>query len=303
MSRPRQVFPGSYYLVTRRCTQRQFLLRPDPITNNAFLYCLIEAAQRFGIDVLLPMAESNHHHTVIYDRHGHCPRFIEHFHKMLARCLNARWGRWENLWAAEEVCITRLVTRASVIEKLVYAASNPVKDLLVEKVHQWPGANGYQHLITGRPLRAHRPSHFFREGGVMPEEVSMSLVIPPELELGSAEAVIAEVKAGVEAVEAAVRAERHETGKRVLGRRQVLAQSWRSSPTSREPRRVLRPRYAGGGAARVAALVEFRAFLAEYRAARRRLLAGERPVFPPGTYWLARFASVAVAPPPIRLLQ
>ena len=26
---PRQVLPGQFYMVTRRCTQRQFLLRPD----------------------------------------------------------------------------------------------------------------------------------------------------------------------------------------------------------------------------------------------------------------------------------
>src|SRR5258705_418224 len=145
MSRPRQVFPGQFYLLTRRCAQRQFLLRPDSETNNAFIYCLVEAAQRFEIDVLLTVAESNHHHTVIYDRHGRCPQFVEHFHKMLARCQNARWGRWENLWAAEEPCITRLLDRAAVIDKLVYAASNPVKDLLVERATQWPGTNGYRH--------------------------------------------------------------------------------------------------------------------------------------------------------------
>src|SRR5215212_10204097 len=48
MSLPRQVLPGQFYLITRRCTQRQFLLRPDRDTNNAFTYCLIEAAQRCG---------------------------------------------------------------------------------------------------------------------------------------------------------------------------------------------------------------------------------------------------------------
>src|SRR5690348_1149584 len=37
---PRQVLPRQFYLITRRCTQRQFLLRPDAPTNNAFLYCL-----------------------------------------------------------------------------------------------------------------------------------------------------------------------------------------------------------------------------------------------------------------------
>jgi hypothetical protein len=43
---PRQVLPGQFYMITRRCTQRQFLLRPDRETNNAFTYCLIEAALR-----------------------------------------------------------------------------------------------------------------------------------------------------------------------------------------------------------------------------------------------------------------
>src|SRR5689334_11441988 len=111
MSLPRQVLPGSFYLVTRRCTQRQFLLRPDEINNNTFLYCLIEAAQRCKIDVLLPMAEANHHHTVIYDRYGRAPEFAEHFHKMVARCMNARWGRSENLWSSTGLCLTRLVDR------------------------------------------------------------------------------------------------------------------------------------------------------------------------------------------------
>ena len=133
MSRPRQVLPRRFYLLTRRCTQRQFLLRPDALTNQAFTYCLAEAAQRFEIDILLPVAESNHHHTILFDRHGRVPQFTEHFHKMLARCQNARWGRWENLWAAEEPCLTELLTREAIIAKLVYAASNPVKDLLVER--------------------------------------------------------------------------------------------------------------------------------------------------------------------------
>jgi hypothetical protein len=35
---PGRVLPGQFYLVTRRCTQRTFLLRPDAETNNAFTY-------------------------------------------------------------------------------------------------------------------------------------------------------------------------------------------------------------------------------------------------------------------------
>jgi len=183
-----------------------------------------------------------------------------------------------------------------VIDKLVYAASNPVKDLLVERALQWPGTNGYRNLVAGTTLRARRPRHFFRDDGVMPEEVTLALVIPPEL--GPADAVITEVKAGVAEVERAMREHRAKTGARVMGRSRILAQSWRASPTSREPRRNLRPRFAGPAAVRVAALIAFREFLAAYRDARQHLLGGARALFPPGTYWLARYAAVPVAPLP-----
>ena len=175
MTLPREVIPGRFYMVTRRCTQRQFLLRPDKETNNAFIYCLAEAAQRFGIDVLLPCAMANHHHTVIYDRHGTVPAFTEHFHKMLAKSQNALRGRWENFWSSEQVCVVRLVDTAAVMRKLVYAATNPVKDRLVERVHHWPGVNGLSALLGQRPLHATRPRHFFRPGGSMPEAVTLHL--------------------------------------------------------------------------------------------------------------------------------
>lgn len=296
MPKPRQVLPGQFYLITRRCAQQQFLLRPDEATNNAFIYCLAEAAQRYEIDVLMTVAESNHHHTLIFDRHGRYPAFIEHFHKMLARSQNALRGRWENFWAAVEPCVTRLLDRETVIAKLVYAAANPVKDRLVDRVHHWPGVNAYVNLLSGRPLRASRPRHFFRDEGPMPETVELRLTIPPEL--GPADEVIAEVRAGVEAVERQVAEERKRTGARVLGRKHILAQSWKDSPTSVEPRRDLRPRFAGQRAERVSALLEYQTFLAAYREARQRWLTGRTALFPRGTYWLAKFAAVPIAAVP-----
>ena len=38
MTAPRQVLPGTTYLVTRRCAQRQFLLRPSKLVNEIFSY-------------------------------------------------------------------------------------------------------------------------------------------------------------------------------------------------------------------------------------------------------------------------
>jgi len=294
MSLPRQVLPAQFYLITRRCTQRQFLLRPDPATNNAFTYCLIEAALRFRIDVVLPCALSNHYHAVIFDRCGNYPEFLEHFHKMFARCQNALRGRWENFWSSEQVCVVKLVGRQDVIDKLVYTATNPVKDGLVDRVDHWPGVNGLHALLSGRSLRAARPWHFFRPDGIMPAAVEMRLAIP--VELGPEAEVLEDLRQRVAAAVASFSAERQRAGRPVFGRRAVLQQPWSDRPASVEPRRNLRPRIAARSKwARIEALLRNRAFLVDYAAARAGWLDGLAVVFPVGTYWLRRFASVPVA--------
>ena len=128
----------------------------------------------------------------------------------------------------------------------------------------------------------------------MPDELDMALTLPPEL--GPAEAVRAELRDRVQRIEAERAAERRRTGGRVLGRRAVLAQSWRDAPGSCEPRRNLRPRVASRSSwARIEALLRNRAFIRDYADARARWRDGVAAVFPPGTYWLQRFASVLVS--------
>jgi hypothetical protein len=62
------------------------------------------------------------------------------------------------------------------------------------------------------------------------------------------------------------------------------------------PRGGLRPRVAARSRwQRVAALQRNRDFIDAYRAARMLWRAGLPAVFPPGTYWLARFANITVA--------
>jgi putative transposase len=291
---PRQVLPRQFYLVTRRCTQRQFLLRPDPETNNAFIYALIDAAQRAQIEVLLPCAMSNHYHAVIFDRYGRYPEFVEHFHKMFARSQNALRGRWENFWSSEQVCVVRLVDREDVMDKLVYTATNPVKDGLVDKVHHWPGVNGLGALLAGRPLRANRPWHFYRKDGMMPEAVELPLTIP--CELGPEAEVLAELRQRVGAMEAAIAADRQRTGARVYGRRAVLRQAWWARPASCEQRRNFRPRVAARSKwARIEALRRNQDFVEDYVAARKAWRAGAVVTFPAGTYWLRRNARVLIA--------
>jgi putative transposase len=300
MPLPREVLPGRTYMITRRCTQRQFLLRPDPATNNAFIYCLAVAVQRSGVLPLFTAAESNHHHTGIHDPFGTYPDFLEHFHKLLAKCMNSLRGRWENFWSSEQTSVVRLVDPADVLDKMVYGLTNPCKDNLVARVTDWPGVNSFEAMLAGETLTATRPDHFFREDGPMPATVTLTFSRPPEFDGMSREEFAGMLRARVEAVEAEAEDRRRATGARVLGRQAILDQDWWDSPTSHEPRRELNPRVAAKDKwSRIEAVQRNKEFGNVYRRAFESFRKGIKDVlFPAGTYWLRRFAAAVCEPWP-----
>jgi REP element-mobilizing transposase RayT len=295
MSMPRRIIPGGVYMVTRRCTQRQFLLRPDRETTNAFIYCLTLAAQRTEMRVLAFLAHSNHHHTIVVDTHGRMPEFLETFHKLVAKHQNAIRGRWEIFWASEATSIVELPCAEDILTKMTYALTNPVKDGLVERADQWPGATSLWATPNERPTYARRPTRFFRKDSVLPESVTLEIERPPGFShLTSAEwhAMLAD---RISSVETAARHERRAQGRRILGRSEVLRQHPTDRPQSWEARRQLNPHVVSVNRwARIEALQRNKGFLAAYRAARDLWKAGVAAVFPSGTYWLRRFAGVPV---------
>jgi hypothetical protein len=292
---PRPVLPGETLLVTRRTTQRQLLLRPDPVVNQIYLYVLGLAAERTSVHLIHATTMSNHDHGVDFDREGRRVEFYQYLHQLVARATNAARGRFENLWSSEQTSVVRLVDVDDVIEKIVYAATNPVTAGLVARVHHWPGVNTLRALLEQRPIVVQRPAIFFSDD--MPESVTLRFTIPPEL--GEAAPILARIRARVAEVEAAEDARRAATGARVLGRRRVRQQSWRDHPRTHEPRFGLRPTVAARNKwARIEALQRNRAFLEAYIDARLRWRAGQPALFPPGTYWLHRFAFVPIAGPP-----
>ena len=60
MSAPRQVLQGTTYFVTRRTSQRMFLLRPSPTVNQTCLFLMAAAAQRHGVRIHAYCFLSNH---------------------------------------------------------------------------------------------------------------------------------------------------------------------------------------------------------------------------------------------------
>lgn len=296
---PRAIIPGRTYMITRRCSERRFFLRPSPLSNNAFIYCLALAARKYEVKVIFTATMSNHHHTGVVDVKGNLPDFLAYFHKLVAKHQNALYGRWEAMWASTQTSAVELVTSDDTFAKMVYALVNPVTDHIVEKVHHWPGVNSLAATIANQPVNATRPKTFFRADGKMPEQVSLELHLPELLTGGSRPAFVTKLIESVAAAEKAAASERANSGRRIVSRRVVRQQHWNDSPYSHEPRRQLIPRIACRDVwRRSETLARNKAWLDAYRAARDRFIEGEEASFPAGTFWLRRFVGVACEPCP-----
>ena len=284
MTAARQIVPGRTYLLTRRCTQRLMLLRPDAKVEQIYLYCLGDAAARYHVTIHAFVAMSNHQHVLVRDNLGNFPEFLAHFHKLVAKAMNARLDRKENFWSSEQPNAVYVVGPEDRFAKLVYVLANPVAEHLVDRVSEWPGASSLSLSLSGRTMTVRRPS-YFRSNGPMPETVTLELERPdgfgelPQQEWAS------RIEEALRAVEARAREVRAELGRRVLGRKAVLRASPTDQPRTAETAHRLRPSIAcKDGVRRGLELARLAAFRLARAAARLRLLAEGRAEFPDGTY-------------------
>ncbi len=295
MAHPRRIISSETYLITRRCYQRTFRLRPCPKTNAIFLYCLALALQKTGVRLHAVCVMSNHHHLVVTDPHGVLPDFLRELHRLTAKDMNASQGQWENLWAAEPCNVVRLVTDGDVEDKIAYVVANPVAAGLVEQPERWPGV-----LAWGeRVLHVARPDSYFREDGWCPPELTLSLAIPTSRDGGATtsvrdwrERVARVIAAKVAAAHEAMR----EAGRVFLGRAGVCAASFVQRAQSYEEKRGIIPTFA----AKVRSVRERlrrveQHFRRRYRAALARWRGGDREVeFPCGTWGMRTVHAASV---------
>lgn len=279
MTAPRQILFGTTSLVTRRCAQRQFLLRPSRTTNEVFRFLLGVTSKRYGIRLHAYCVLSNHYHLVLTDPDGHLPAFQRDLNGLLARALNASVAHWEDFWAPPSYSAVSLLTAADVLDKVAYTLANPVAAKLVRSARQWPGLWSAPEAIGAPPLRLKRPSHFFDPEGPLPETATLELTVPAGFE--SAE----EFRARLVAALAHRESEAVRCASGFLGVLKVLAQRPMDRPRRHEPRRRLRPRVASRDKwRRIEALGKLKEFVSDYRRALESWRAGSDAVFPAGTY-------------------
>jgi REP element-mobilizing transposase RayT len=292
---PRRIVPGATYLVSRRCTQREFLLKPSPLTNLIVKYVLGVAAERYRMVLHAACVMSNHWHIVLSDPRANLPAFSQYLDGIIASALNSVHHRWENFWAPSSYSAVALVSPADVVEKVAYALANPASAHLVKHGAQWPGVWSEPRRIGGPGERVPRPGHHFAEDGFMPAEAELVFVPPAGFE--SREDFQEQVLARVGELERAAAAERAASGVEVLGVRRVMKQRPTGRPASGEPRRGLNPRIACRDKwKRIEAIGHLLSFLEGHREALLRYCMGERDVvFPHGTYLMRVRFGVACA--------
>jgi REP element-mobilizing transposase RayT len=286
MTAPRLVLAGATYLVTRRCAQRQLLLRPSHVTNGIFLYLLAVAAHRYGIQLHAYCVLSNHFHLVLTDPDARLPAFEQFLDALVARAVNASLGRWESFWAPSSYSAVALASPDDILDKTAYLLANPAAAGLVRTGREWPGLWSAPETIGGEPVEVARPKVFFSPSGTMPDKVPLQLTAPPGFASPSDfVSRLEEAWARKEAEAAAAVAER---GAEFIGARRVLAQRPTARPGPGEPRRKLNPRVACRDKwKRIEALARLTGFLSAYRKARALWIDGVAGVvFPAGTYLL-----------------
>ncbi|MBL4847936.1 MAG: hypothetical protein JKY65_20670 [Planctomycetes bacterium] len=166
MTQPRRLRKDQTHTVCRRTTGRIFFLKPTPKTNQVLEYALVLACSRHHPEVEVSgfASISNHYHNNLRDRVGGAkskvPKFFADFNSLVARALNAQFGRGGALWDGGSYDNVEVHGYDATIAQWVYVAGQAVAAGLVERPEDWPGLTWLPEDI-GTTKRVRRPDHAF----------------------------------------------------------------------------------------------------------------------------------------------
>lgn len=295
--RPRPVLKNKTYLVSRRCKDRRFFLRPSKSTNNIVTYLLGLAASRYQLQFHGWVAMSNHIHLVLTDVGARLPDAMHFLILQTSKAVGAEIGRWGGFWEDGRYSRVELIGTPTIIAKIAYTITNPVAAGRVRHSTDWPGVTS-ANWTFGETRKIRKPSCRYLTGKAWDALVTLKLVPPPGLSAAEAdERVQARVRGREKAMERLMRIRRRqsrtttiEERTKFLGVARILAQDPFSAPKTRETRRRLNPTFASTDKqARKDAADRKRAFELAYREALLAWRRGDRNVqWPPGTWAMVR---------------
>ena len=286
-------------MLTRRCTERMFLLGASKESAEIFGYCLAEAAERFGVLIHAAIVMSNHVHMVVTDVRGELPRFAHLFFTQLAKATNARTGHTESVFArSSRYHRLELLSEEAIAHEIAYLLANPAKAGLVRNSTDWPGfVTRVDDMASRRAYQVGTQSNPYLQRRSA-QVLQLRIVPPPSVVHVSA--WLERVSFELEQLELHASNARRKAGVDVKGAVAVQAERWFRKPKTPRQLFELIPTIAERRRSiRIAAIDALETFRADYRTARDSFCAGKRRVvFPRGT-WAMRVVYGARVTPPV----
>ncbi len=288
---PRQVLAGTTYMISRRCTDRRFYLRPSPWLNAVALFLLAVFAKAFGMEVHGFTMMCNHYHLMLTDPYGRLPKFMERFNRQLALAVKFYHGvRGTVFDPSVSYHAMPLPTAEAVLDKLSYMTLNPVTAGLVPHHKQWNGLlTTPEQLGTVLAEGIRVPTFFRKVRWLVPAR--FVLTMPPALRDQNRDEVVTTLQRLIEQRRRQIRGP-FQGMERV---RQIPINSHPTTQSSATPKR--NPTFSAKSS-RIyrEAQASLRRFRQAYRAALLLFREGHFATpFPEGTWWMVHYGGASPA--------
>jgi len=276
MSSGRMHDSGEIHMVTNRCEEGRFFLKPTKEVLDIVTYWFARAMEKYGdgLEVYAFCFLCNHFHMLCRDNDGSLAKFMGYFQGNVAKEINEHLGRspahfWQGHYDDQLIEGERTFWK-----KYLYIVCNAVKSGLVKRVSMWRGFCSFKAALSGEPIvavgvnrtRLHNATrgNKKRKAKEFEERFEFCLTPPPSMEGMTQKERAVEIDWMVQ------KAERHYTNRRArkpaLGMKRVLEipALHRPEPLARTPRR----RFACDSRQReFERLEEYRRFIGAYKQA------------------------------------
>lgn len=296
MGRPlRKIRPKKLVEITCRTVQGRFLLRPSPELNQRVLGVLGRAQRRTGLEIHAFVFTSNHYHLLASpETPEQLVDFMRHIQSNIAREAGDLHDWKERFWSRRYRDVPVSDEPEAQIKRLRYILAHGVKEGLVTRCRDWPGAHSVAALIDGEPLsgvwydrtalyEARRGSKDARLEDFAHVETVELTPLPCWNHL-DAEVIRERVARLVAEIEERHASDRQARRARVAGAGAILRRHPHQRPET--VKRGPAPRFHTATKEAWLALREsVQRFAEEFRAAAEQLKAGHaEPAFPPGSF-------------------
>ncbi len=288
---PRQILPGTTYMVGRRCTERRFYLRPSTWLNTVALFLLAVFAHMCGMEVHGFTFMSNHYHLMITDTSGRLPEFMRRFNRHLALATKFYHRIGGTVFdPSVSYHAMPLLTPEAVLDKLSYMTLNPVTAGLVARPEQWDGLSTTPEQLGTVLAEGLQVPSFFKKV-TWPIPARLVLTMPPALRDWDRDEVVSTLERLIETRRRQVRGP-FQGMERV---RQTPVTSCPTTEPSPTPQRI--PTFSTKHRELyLKAQVALRGFRRAYRTALLLFRDGHFSTpFPEGTWWMVHYGGAVVA--------